>query len=81
MMTNENTYQKIVSRNRRGFLGDLVTGLLLAVGMVSGTSALTTTRLPTAAIMDVVLKANPMPEGDLAPWACASGDEAKCDPA
>lgn len=78
-MTTNNTYQIIVSRNRRGFIRDLVTGVLLAVGVVSGTSALTTTRMPSTARMEAVLKANPMPDGDLASWACASGDEGQCN--
>jgi hypothetical protein len=77
-MTTNNTYQIIVSRNRRGVIRDFVTGLLLAVGVISGTSALTTTRLPSAATMDAMLRANPMPDGDRATWACGTGDVEQC---
>ena len=80
MMTN-NVFENVVSRNRRGYVRDLVAGMMLAVGLVSGAMALTLSPLPAAATMDTMLKANPMPSGELALWACAAGDEAECEPA
>jgi hypothetical protein len=81
MTTNNNLFERIVSRNRRGYVRDLVAGAMLAVGLASGALALSLTTPPSAEAMDTVLKANPMPSGDLAAWACAAGDETECEPA
>ena len=79
--TRNNLFENIVTRNRRGYVRDLVAGLMLAVGLVSGATALALTPLPSVETMDTVLRANPMPSGDLALWACATGDETACEPA
>ena len=80
MTTNRNLFENIASRNRRGYVRDLMAGLMLAVGLGSGALALSLTTPPPAEMMETVLKANPMPSGDLALWACAAGDEAECEP-
>jgi hypothetical protein len=78
---NKNLFENIVTRNRRGYIRDLVAGVMLAVGLVSGATALALAPLPSTEVMDTMLKANPMPSGDLAVWACAAGDETACEPA
>jgi hypothetical protein len=80
MTTNRNLFENIASRNRRGYVRDLVAGLMLAVGLGSGALALSLTPPPPVEMMETVLKANPMPSGDLALWACAAGDETECEP-
>lgn len=81
-MTNgKNRFENIVTRNRRGYIRDLVAGAMLAVGLASGATAVALTPLPSVEVMGVMLKANPLPSGDLAVWACADGDESACDEA